>query len=206
MAVSRPSCKPVGLGRFGMAFNASLFRSMAAAMKENGLLAAGYDLISAGGSTYPHQGLPPRWNSTNDSNIINLIVRNSSGYYQVSRVISVQWISAPQLCRRHDTPCRGRWNNISTVASQSCLRSHLACRSTPRVSQGLARALPASTNQRCAHALPITARTTTLIIGQMATQRRAAASTGTLAWQRSRLNCAHRAFAGDHIRTRQAAR
>ena len=68
---------------FGMRFNASLFRSMAAAMKENGLLAAGYDLLSAGGSTYPHQGLAPHWNSTNASNIVNLIVRNASGYYQI---------------------------------------------------------------------------------------------------------------------------
>ena len=68
---------------FGMRFNASLFRSMAGAMKANGMLAAGYDLISAGGSTYPHQGLPPRWNSTNDSNIANVIVRNSSGYYEI---------------------------------------------------------------------------------------------------------------------------
>jgi hypothetical protein len=68
---------------FGMRFNASLFRSMAGAMKANGMLAAGYNLISAGGSTYPHQGLPPRWNSTNDSNIINVIVRNSSGYYEI---------------------------------------------------------------------------------------------------------------------------
>ena len=49
----------------------------------HGMLAAGYNLISAGGSTYPHQGLPPRWNSTNDSNIINVIVRNSSGYYEI---------------------------------------------------------------------------------------------------------------------------
>lgn len=68
---------------FGMAFNASLFREMAAAMKANGMLAAGYNLLSAGGSTYPHQGLPPRWNSTNDTNIINVIVRNSTGYYQI---------------------------------------------------------------------------------------------------------------------------
>ena len=60
----------------------ALFRRMAAAMKENGLLAAGYDLISSGGSTYPHQGIPP-WNSTNSSNIANVIVRNTSGYYQI---------------------------------------------------------------------------------------------------------------------------
>jgi hypothetical protein len=67
---------------FSMGFNASLFRTMAQSMKENGLLAAGYDMISAGGNTYPHQGMPP-WNSTNSSNIANIIVRNKSGYYQI---------------------------------------------------------------------------------------------------------------------------
>jgi hypothetical protein len=35
---------------FGMRFNASLFKDMADAMAKNGLLAAGYTLISAGGS------------------------------------------------------------------------------------------------------------------------------------------------------------
>jgi len=79
----RRSCALCPQNGFGMRFNASLFRGMASAMKANGLLAAGYDLISAGGSTYPHQGLPPHWNSTNDSNIVNVIVRNSSGYYTI---------------------------------------------------------------------------------------------------------------------------
>ena len=78
-----PACCLCPQNGFGMRFNASLFRSMASAMKANGLLAAGYDLISAGGSTYPHQGLPPHWNSTNDSNIVNVIVRNASGYYTI---------------------------------------------------------------------------------------------------------------------------
>ena len=78
-----PACCLCPQNGFGMRFNASLFRGMASAMKANGLLAAGYNLISAGGSTYPHQGLPPHWNSTNDSNIVNVIVRNASGYYTI---------------------------------------------------------------------------------------------------------------------------
>ena len=68
---------------FGMRFNASLFKDMADAMAKNGLLAAGYTLISASGSTYPHQGLAPHWNSTNNSNIRNVITRNSSGFYTI---------------------------------------------------------------------------------------------------------------------------
>ena len=82
-AAPRPPLGWQNWNGFGMRFNATLFRSMAEGMKANGMLAAGYNLISAGGSTYPHQGLPPRWNSTNDSNINNVIVRNSSGYYQI---------------------------------------------------------------------------------------------------------------------------
>ena len=65
-----------------MNFNASLFREMAVAMKANGLLAVGYDLLSAGGSTYKHQGIPP-FNSSNESNAQNVIVRNASGYYEI---------------------------------------------------------------------------------------------------------------------------
>ena len=37
---------------FGMTFNASLVRRTAKAMKERGLLDAGYKLLSIGGSTY----------------------------------------------------------------------------------------------------------------------------------------------------------
>eukprot|EP00729_Bicosta_minor_P007928 gene7928-10725_t len=68
---------------FGMNFNATLFKEQAVAMKNNGLLAAGYTLISAGGSTYPHQGIPP-WNTTNETKQRrNVIVRNTTGYYQI---------------------------------------------------------------------------------------------------------------------------
>ena len=41
---------------FGMSFNASLVRRTAHAMKERGLLSAGYKLLTLGGSTYEHAG------------------------------------------------------------------------------------------------------------------------------------------------------
>ena len=66
-----------------MKFNASLFRRTAAAMKTNGLLDAGYSLLSVGGSTYKHQGLAPKWNHTDPKQYIALIVRNSTGHYQI---------------------------------------------------------------------------------------------------------------------------
>lgn len=66
-----------------MRFNASLFRRTADAMRKNGLLDAGYSLISVGGSTYQHQGLAPRWNQTDPKKYVALIVRNSTGHYQI---------------------------------------------------------------------------------------------------------------------------
>jgi hypothetical protein len=45
----------------GANFNATLFVEQAVAMKNNGLLAAGYTLISVGGSTYKHQGIGRVW-------------------------------------------------------------------------------------------------------------------------------------------------
>ena len=66
-----------------MGFNASLYRRTARAMQQNGLLAAGYTLLSTGGSTYMHQGLAPRWNATDPSKYANVIVRNSTGHYQL---------------------------------------------------------------------------------------------------------------------------
>ena len=53
------------------------------AMKQNGLLDAGYSLISVGGSTYPHQGIQPKYNSSDPSHLKFLIVRNSTGHYQI---------------------------------------------------------------------------------------------------------------------------
>ena len=87
--VAHPACTPPAptilqqsWNGFGMNFNATLFKEQAAAMKNNGLLAAGYSLISDGGSTYKHQGIAP-WNASNHSNMRNVIVRNSTGYYQI---------------------------------------------------------------------------------------------------------------------------
>ena len=68
---------------FMMNFNSSLFRKMAKGMQANGLLDAGYNVISVGGSTYPRQGLAPKYNSSNSSNMQYVIVRNASGYYQI---------------------------------------------------------------------------------------------------------------------------
>ena len=67
---------------FYMGFNASLFRRTAAAMKKNGLLGAGYSLLSTGGSTYQHQGIAP-WNQSDPKKYVALIVRNSTGHYQI---------------------------------------------------------------------------------------------------------------------------
>ena len=60
-----------------MNFNGSLVRRTAQAMKSRGLMAAGYRLLSVGGSTFPHPVADekPPWN--------NLIVRNASGYVQI---------------------------------------------------------------------------------------------------------------------------
>ena len=66
-----------------MKFNATLFRRTAHAMKLNGLLDAGYSLLSVGGSTYKHQGLAPLWNHTDPKQYTAVIVRNSSGHYQI---------------------------------------------------------------------------------------------------------------------------
>ena len=64
---------------FGMTFNASLVRRTAKAMKERGLLDAGYKLLSIGGSTYEHAGVAPfdfkPW--------LRLTVRNSTGHMQI---------------------------------------------------------------------------------------------------------------------------
>lgn len=70
-------CLPAAPGA-GMDFNATLFRRMAAAMKANGMLEAGYTLLSTGGSTYPHSAIPP-WNSSNPKKDTFVIVRNSTG-------------------------------------------------------------------------------------------------------------------------------
>merc|ERR1711969_117518 len=62
-----------------MTFNASLVRRTAKAMKERGLLDAGYKLLSIGGSTYEHAGVAPfdfkPW--------LRLTVRNSTGHMQI---------------------------------------------------------------------------------------------------------------------------
>ena len=68
---------------FQMKFNSSLLLNTAKALKANGLFEKGYKLIQYGGASYPHQGLAPLWNSTNPSNIKFVIVRNSTGHYQV---------------------------------------------------------------------------------------------------------------------------
>ena len=53
-------------------------------MKDNGLLAAGFRLVTNGGSTYRHQGLPPHWNSSDPERPTQcVIVRNSTGFYQI---------------------------------------------------------------------------------------------------------------------------
>ena len=66
-----------------MGFNASLFRRTAEAMKANGLLEAGYALLSPGGSTYMHEGLAPRWNESDPKKYQGVIVRNATGHYQI---------------------------------------------------------------------------------------------------------------------------
>ena len=62
-----------------MDFNASLIRMTALAMKRRGLLAAGYKLLSVGGSTYEHPGAPP-WDVKPWR---RLTVRNSTGFIQI---------------------------------------------------------------------------------------------------------------------------
>ena len=67
---------------FKMNFNATVMSNTAKAMKANGMLAAGYDLLTLGGSTYLHQAIPP-WNRTGNGTEGNVIVRNSSGHVQI---------------------------------------------------------------------------------------------------------------------------
>jgi hypothetical protein len=81
-AAPRPPLGWQNWNGFGMNFNASLIRRTASAMSQNGLLGAGFSLLSLGGSTYPHQGIPP-WNSSDPTKRQYLIVRNSTGYYQI---------------------------------------------------------------------------------------------------------------------------
>lgn len=68
---------------FQMRFNGSLLLNTAKALQANGLFDKGYNLIQYGGASYPHQGLAPLWNSTNSSNRKYVIVRNSTGHYQI---------------------------------------------------------------------------------------------------------------------------
>lgn len=65
---------------FGMNFNASLVRQTAQAMKQRGLLDAGYKLITIAASTYEHAAVPP-WNATPWPN--GVTVRNSTGFIQL---------------------------------------------------------------------------------------------------------------------------
>jgi hypothetical protein len=80
-----------------MNFNATLFREVAQAMKDNGLQAAGYRLINVGGNGHAvngsvdpahssataidHNGKPVNCTATNGCYIA---VRNSTGHYQIS--------------------------------------------------------------------------------------------------------------------------
>lgn len=67
---------------FKMNFNASLIEETVAAMSENGLLAAGWNYMTLGGSTYPHAAIAP-WNRTEPQKLPNVIVRNSTGHIQI---------------------------------------------------------------------------------------------------------------------------
>ena len=97
---------------FHMNFNATLFLEMAKAMADpsNGLLESGYKLMSVGGSTYKHQGLKPWYNGSNESNFRNVIVRNSTGYYQVDPARFPGPGSKP-LC-------------LNSTSRQACLTKH----------------------------------------------------------------------------------
>ena len=60
---------------FKMNFNSSLMLRTAHAMKANGMLDAGYDLLTIGGSTYAHSTIAP-WNKHGPMS--NVMVRNST--------------------------------------------------------------------------------------------------------------------------------
>ena len=65
---------------FHMDFNASLVRQTAKAMKQRGLLDAGYKLLTIAASTYEHAAVPP-WNATPWPK--GVTVRNSTGFIQL---------------------------------------------------------------------------------------------------------------------------
>ncbi len=65
---------------FHMDFNASLVRQTAKAMKQRGLLDAGYKLLTIAASTYEHAAVPP-WNATPWPK--GVTVRNSTGFIQI---------------------------------------------------------------------------------------------------------------------------
>jgi hypothetical protein len=66
---------------FKMNFNGTLIVHTAEAMKENGLLAAGYSYLTLGGSTYLHAAVAPY--NRSGGGLGHVIVRNSTGHVQI---------------------------------------------------------------------------------------------------------------------------